>query len=179
MTTVAVVLAAGGSARLGRPKQLLDYRGEPLIVHAARVAAGARCDTTLVIWSDPAIPPLLDHLDVELLENSAWHEGIASSIRTAVERAGHARILFTLSDQPLVTPDHLRALIESDAPIAATGYRSIAGVPAAFDPRFRDDLLALRGDAGARAVIERHGATVIPFEDAAVDIDREDDYRNL
>lgn len=125
------------------------------------------------------MPPLLKQLKVELLENKNWQEGIASSIRLAVEAAGQSRILFTLCDQPLVTSEHLRALIESTAPIAATGYRGIAGVPAAFDSQFRDDLLSLRGDRGARAVIETQGATVIPFEDAAIDIDREEDYQKL
>ena len=177
VNTVAVVLAAGHSSRLGRSKQLLDYSGEPLVVHAARVALGAGCDRTIVIWSDPAVAALLQ--DVDLVENDDWREGIASSIRKAVEAAGEARILFTLADQPLVTPEHLRALVTATAPIAATAYRNIAGVPAAFDPRFREELLALRGDTGARALIEKHGALVIPFEDAAVDIDREEDYRSL
>ena len=176
--TVAVILAAGGSSRLGRPKQLLDYHGEPLIVHAVRVALGVECDRTLVIWSDAAPPPPLQ--GVELIENRDWREGISSSIRAAVRAAGeHARLLLTLVDQPLVTAGHLRTLVETNAPIVATGYRGIAGVPAVFGPEFRDELLALRGDRGARAVIEKHGAVVVPFEAAAIDVDSEEDYRKL
>ena len=143
------------------------------------MALGAGCDGTIVIWSAAAVLAFLKPLGVDLIENRNWQEGIASSIRLAVEAAGEARILFTLCDQPLVTAAHLRALVDSNAPIAATGYRGIAGVPAAFDAQYRDDLLALRGDRGARVVIERHGAAVIPFEDAAIDIDREEDYQKL
>lgn len=176
-STVAAVLAAGGSSRLGRPKQMLDYRGEPLVVHAARVAVASGCDRTLVIWSSAApLPPMRD---VDFIENADWEEGIASSIRKAVEAAGVARLLITLADQPLVTAEHLRRLVASPALIAATGYRGIAGVPAAFDPSLRSDLLALRGDRGARAIIEAHEAEVIPFEAAAIDIDTQRDYDKL
>jgi molybdenum cofactor cytidylyltransferase len=99
-------------------------------------------------------------------------EGMASSIRAGVARAGaESRILITLCDQPRVTAAHLRALIAMDAPIVASGYAGIAGVPAVFAPALIPELLALRGDVGARAVIERHGAHVIPFEDAAFDVD--------
>jgi molybdenum cofactor cytidylyltransferase len=109
-------------------------------------------------------------------------EGIASSIRTGVRLAGDdARILITLCDQPLITVEHLRALLKIDAPIVATGYAGIAGAPAVFAASLVPDLLALRGDRGARVVIEAHRnmTTVVPFEDAALDIDREDDVREL
>jgi molybdenum cofactor cytidylyltransferase len=180
MRVVAAVLAAGGSSRLGRPKQLLDYKGEPLIRHAARVAVGVGCDETLVVWG--SVRPNLTDLPVTLVENPAWSEGIGTSIRAAVSAAGkEARVLFTLCDQPLVTEEHLRRLVAADAPIVATAYAGAAGVPAVFAPRFRDELLALRGDRGARSIIDRHRAETmtIPFEDAAVDIDTEEDVKNL
>ena len=141
------------------------------------LAVAAGCDRTLVIWSRAAPPPPL--VDVELIENEEWDEGIASSIRKGVAAAGQARVLITLTDQPLITAEHLRRLVASPADIAATGYRGIAGVPAAFAPTLRNDLLALRGDRGARAVIEAHDADVIPFEPAGIDIDTEEDYVRL
>ena len=181
MRSVAVVLAAGGSSRLGRPKQLLDFRGEPLIVHASKVALGAGCDRTIVVWGSVPPPAALKALDVELLANRGWSEGLASSIRIAVEEAGEARLLLTLVDQPLVTSGHLRNLLGVDAPIVATGYRGTAGVPCVFAPELRNELLALRGDTGARGVIEAHRTDVVtvPFEDAAVDVDSEEDYRRV
>jgi len=163
---VAIVLAAGSSTRLGRPKQNIVVDGETLLQRAERIARSVT-DEVIVV--------------TELLNPDAA-EGIASSIRTGVRMAGDdARILITLCDQPLITVEHLRALLEIDAPIVATGYAGIAGAPAAFAPSLVPDLLALRGDRGARVVIEAHRdiTTVVPFEDAALDIDREDDVRKL
>ena len=86
-----------------------------------------------------------------------------------------------LCDQPLITIEQLLDLIATDSPIVATGYAGIAGVPAVFAPEFASELLALRGDRGARTVIEAHRDVthVVPFEDAAVDIDTTDDLRKL
>jgi molybdenum cofactor cytidylyltransferase len=162
---VAVVLAAGSSSRLGRPKQSIVFQGETLLERAVRIASEA-ADEVIVVTRD---------------NNPDADEGIASSIRTGVAAAGEARILITLCDQPLITAEHLRALIAVDAPIAATVYGGIAGVPAVFAPEFIMELLALRGDRGARVIIERHKAQThgIPFEAAAVDIDTEGDLLTL
>lgn len=152
---VALVLAAGFSRRLGHPKQNVVYGGETLLARATRVAS-----------------EVADEVIVVTRENNPFAaEGMASSIRVGVARAGQSRILITLCDQPRVTAAHLRALLAVDAPIVASGYAGIAGVPAAFAPDLIPELLALRGDVGARAIIERHGAHVIPCEDAALDVD--------
>jgi molybdenum cofactor cytidylyltransferase len=166
MRVVAIVLAAGSSSRLGRPKQEVFLHGETLLEHAERIAR-AVADEVIVVT---------DRL------NPDAKEGVASSIRTGVRLAGDdARILITLCDQPLVTVAHLHALLTVDAPIVATGYAGIAGAPAVFAPELVPHLLSLRGDHGARVVIEsrRDIAVIIPFENAAVDIDREDDLRDL
>jgi molybdenum cofactor cytidylyltransferase len=163
---VAIVLAAGFSKRLGRPKQAIVIDDETLLQRAER-AARSVADEVIVVT---------DQLNPDAAE------GIASSIRTGVRLAGDdARILITLCDQPLITVDHLRSLLEVDAPIVATGYAGIAGAPAVFAPSLVPDLLALRGDRGAKVVIEAHRdiARVVPFEDAALDIDREDDIGEL
>jgi CTP:molybdopterin cytidylyltransferase MocA len=159
---VALVLAAGSSKRLGRPKQNVVFDGETLLDRAARVAREA-ADEVIVVTRE--LNPDAD-------------EGMASSIRAGVARAGSdARILITLCDQPLVTAAHLRALVAVDAPIVASGYGGVAGVPAIFAPHLIPELLALQGDRGARLIIERHGAAVVPFEDAALDVDEEQHLR--
>jgi len=166
MRVVAVVLAAGASTRLGTPKQDLMLEGETLLQRAERLARAVADDVIVVT------PQL----------NPDAAEGIASSIRVGVRLApADARILITLCDQPLITIEHLLDLIATASPIAATGYSGIAGVPAVFAPEFASELLALRGDRGARAVVEAHRdvTRVVPFEDAAVDIDTADDLRKL
>lgn len=165
MRLVAVVLAAGSSSRLGRPKQSVVYQGETLLGRAVRLAHEV-ADEVIVVTPE---------------NNPDADEGIASSIRVGVRAAGEARILILLCDQPLITAEHLRALIASDAPIAATLYSGIAGVPAVFAPEFMMELLSLEGDRGARVVIERHRNKMhgVPFEPAAVDIDKEEDLLTL
>lgn len=162
MRVVAVVLAAGSSTRLGRPKQELVYEGETLLARATRIAREV-ADEVIVVTRE---------------NNPEADEGIASSIRVGVRAAGEARVLILLCDQPRITAAHLRALLAVDAPIVATGYRGIAGVPAVFAPEVIPELLALRGDRGARTVIEQHEAQVVMFEDAAIDIDTEDEACN-
>lgn len=152
---VALVLAAGASRRLGYPKQDVVYEGETLLARATRIASEV-ADEVIVVTRE---------------NNPSADEGMASSIRAGVARAGHSRILITLCDQPRVTAAHLRALLAVEAPIVASGYSGIAGVPAVFAPALIPELLALRGDVGAKAIIERHGAAVVPFEDAAFDVD--------
>jgi molybdenum cofactor cytidylyltransferase len=161
----AIILAAGFSTRLGTPKQEIVFEGETLLERAERLARAVADDVIVVT------PQL----------NPDAAEGIASSLRVGVRLAGNSRVLIMLCDQPLITIDHLRELIAIDAPIVATGYANIAGVPAVFAPEFASELLALRGDRGARVVIEAHRdvTRVVTFEDAAVDIDSEDDLRKL
>jgi molybdenum cofactor cytidylyltransferase len=163
---VAVVLAAGFSTRLGTPKQDIVFEHETLLERATRLARSVADDVIVVTR--------------ELNPDAA--EGIASSIRAGVRLAApNARILIMLCDQPRITIGHLRDLVSIDVPIVATGYAGIAGVPAVFAPEFASELLALRGDRGARVVIEAHRgvARVVTFEDAAVDIDTTDDLRGL
>ena len=178
MKTVVAVLAAGLSRRLGRPKQLLDFRGLPLIRNAALTALGAGCDETIVIGS---FPEALAGLPVTMIDNPDAAEGMSSSIRMAVRHADGARILLMLCDQPLITSQHLRALLATNARIVATAYTGILGVPAVFAPELADELLALRGDAGARAVIHAHRDEVVALEceAAAIDIDTAADYEQL
>ena len=179
--TVAAVLAAGRSARMGQPKALIEFGGEPLIRRAVRVALGAGCDRTFVVWGAvPLCAPCLG-LDATLLFNPQWEEGIAASIRVAAENARGSRLLLMTVDQPLVTSEHLRALLASDAPVVATGYSGIAGIPAVFAPAVLGELLELEGDRGARGVIEAHRREleVVTLEDAAFDVDSATDLERL
>ncbi|HJT17202.1 MAG TPA: nucleotidyltransferase family protein [Thermoanaerobaculia bacterium] len=175
-----LVLAAGASKRLGRPKQLVRFEGEALIARAARIAS--EMAPAIVVISPEMRKQCEDRLQpvgrlkpahtLRIIENANAAEGMASSIRCGVE-AAQGDVIITLCDQPHVRSEHLRALASAGAPIAASGYNGIRGVPAFFAAKFRDELLALRGDAGARSVIEAHRDEVvtIPFEAAGFDVD--------
>lgn len=142
-------------------------------MRAARVAAAVA--PAIVVVASRAVRDALADLKVTIVENPDAAEGMASSIRRGVE-AAKGDVLITLCDQPRVTSEHLRALVDARSPIAATGYSGIAGVPAFFSEEFRKELLALRGESGARQVIEAHRqqVVVIPFEAAGFDVDTPD-----
>lgn len=165
MPLTVIVLAAGASRRLGHPKQLVERDGETLLARASRIAH--EVGKTIVVTRREFASLVPDAIVNELPD-----EGIASSIRLGVAACSGA-VLLMLCDQPLISAEHLRKLIDAKAPIAATAYSGTLGVPAFFASEFRDELLALRGDSGAKSVIERHREVVVgvAFEGAAIDVD--------
>ena len=191
-----MVLAAGGSARLGKPKQLVLYRGRSLLRHAAEVALAGRAAATrpvIVVLGAEAerLRPELAGLDVHVVVNDRWEEGLSTSVRAGldalVSAGAPAAALFTTCDQPLVTAHLLRAMVAAyeasrpPPPIVACAYAGTVGVPALFDRSLWGELGELRGDAGARGVIERHLAETVrvPFPDAALDVDGAGDARRV
>ena len=179
-----ILLAAGGSTRLGAAKQLVDVDGEPLIARAARslisldagpvgIVVGARRD---------AIRGALAGVDATIVDNENWSAGLGTSIRAGVAWARSidaSAALITLCDQPDVGVSHLAALLAArdDAVIVATGYAGGRGVPAVFDASVFDRLLALPDDRGAKGVLADPSFTVrtVVCEDARVDLDTADD----
>ncbi len=163
MSVTIVVLAAGASKRLGHPKQLVQIDDETLLARAFRIAS-AVAPTIVVTRREFAFG--------EAIVNEHPEEGMASSIRLGVA-ACDGDVLLMTCDQPHVTSEHLRALIDAGAPIAATAYSGIAGVPAFFARELREELLALQGDVGARNIIEAHRNVVvmIPLPEAELDVD--------
>jgi molybdenum cofactor cytidylyltransferase len=168
MGVTAVVLAAGFSRRFGSAKQLFTYFDEPLVRRAARVAREV-APVIVVIPKDAGIRQALEGLDVTIVENEERAEGMASSIRAGV-RACDGDVLLTLCDQPAVGSAHLQKLIDSDAPIAASGYDGTVGVPALFRSTYRDALLALQGDTGAKSLLLANEVHVVELADGS-DID--------
>jgi CTP:molybdopterin cytidylyltransferase MocA len=169
MGVTAIVLAAGFSRRFGSAKQLFTYFGEPLVRRAARVAREI-APVIVVIPNHAGIREALDGLDVTIIENEERAEGMAASIRAGV-RACDGDVLLTVCDQPAVHAAHLRKLIDARSPIAASGYQGTVGVPAFFSSTYRDELLRLRGDSGAKALLLAPGVQIVPLADGS-DLDR-------
>jgi CTP:molybdopterin cytidylyltransferase MocA len=182
------VLAAGGSRRLGRPKQLVPFRGRPLVRHVAEQACAAGCDEVAVVVGAhrDAIAAALDGLPVRVLENDGWSEGVASSIRLAAgwaAESGMDAVGIALADQPGITAGHLARLAaahHAGARRVGSAYSGIIGVPAVFDARDFRRLVTLEGDRGAAAILAGRGdrdghddgATVaVPWPDGALDVD--------
>jgi molybdenum cofactor cytidylyltransferase len=185
------ILAAGGSQRMGRPKQLLPFRERTLLHHAVEVAVASVCRPIVVVIGANAelIRGGLQPLPVTIAENLHWEMGIASSLRVAIEtlRAfdGLDGIVITLADLPLLTPDAVNLLVETHyhtgKDIVASEYAETYGVPLFIAKRLFDELAVLEGNQGAKHVIARHleEMTTVPIADAAFDIDTPADYAQL
>jgi molybdenum cofactor cytidylyltransferase len=179
-----VVLAAGASSRLGRPKQLVVWREETLVHRAARLSVESGLGPVRVVTGARAedVAQAVAALPVTCVHNAHAEEGIASSIRQGLQGLDTAVLVLTC-DQPLLTAEHLRALArtwrDTGAPIVASGYEGIVGVPALFSAALLPELLALRGDQGARAVFRGHRVECVALEGGGLDVDTEADVERL
>jgi molybdenum cofactor cytidylyltransferase len=186
----ALVLAAGASTRMGRPKLALPIHGEPMIHRVVRTALASRCRDVVVVLGTHAevYRPLLDGLDVRIVMNPDPGEGMASSIRTGVAALSPEAwgVVILLADQPLVTAEAIDRLIAaagaSPRRIVASSVAGIPRPPVFFHRDYFGALQQLRGDQGARSLVDRHpqDRVLIPTDDAAsMDIDVPDDLRGI
>lgn len=187
-----IILAAGGSARFGRPKQLAIYEGTTLLRRAVDTAARSGCDIVIAVLGAAAdeLLPELEGQPVTAVVNNEWQSGVSSSIKLGLEtlRAWDpdvSAVVFVLCDQPFITSktiSRLAAAYRSErTPIVACSYDGTVGVPALFASTLFDDLMCLEGDVGARSIIKQHtgSLTTIPAPGAAFDVDREVEYQQL
>jgi len=181
------VLAAGGSQRLGRPKQLVELDHTPIVQRVAATCLALRAGPVAVVLGSeaPAIATALGDLRVARITNPAWQTGIASSIRAAVEwarRTGAHALVITLADQPLLEVTHLAALRDAwlaGAPIAASRFAGVVGAPAIFDRSAWDELANLTGDQGAGRLLRDREVVAIDWPAGALDVDTDDDVAAL
>ena len=187
-----VILAAGASERLGRPKQLLRYRGETLIHRTARLARAAGLTPLQVVvgYRGREVAAGLGDLGpaVALVSNPGWRTGMGGSLARGIASLPHAAgaALVLVTDQPHLSGAVLDAILEryrgGAAPLVACRYASGAlGVPALFARGFFPELAALSGDRGARTLFTRHAAalTTASFPAGDADIDTPSDAAAL
>jgi molybdenum cofactor cytidylyltransferase len=187
----AVVLAAGGSTRMGQPKQLLLIRGRPMLrrVSEAVCAIGLEQVVVVVGAHRDAVMKALDGLSVTVIANEDWSCGLSSSLRAGIGalRPGIEAALVVLADQPALTPELLSTLVDryraTGAPIVAPVHRGQRGNPVLFDRALFPELMAIEGDRGGRQILKRHEQEVDQVEtmDPAIlmDIDTWQDYERL
>lgn len=194
--TAAVVLAAGAASRMGGPKQLLEIDGEALVVRAARLALASGASEALVVTGayrervEAALATLQADAGarLRLIHNPAWASGQASSIHAGVGALaiGCQAVLFFPVDQPNLPVSLLRRLWqpwqEGGDRVATAVNGEVRGAPAIFDRRYFSEMLALRGDQGARPLLRTGASEIVTISTAPLalaDVDTPDDWAAL
>ena len=184
MFVTGLVLAAGGSHRLGRPKQLLPYGGTTLLDAVLRNARGCAFDQLLVTLGGAAeeVREAVDLTGTTVVLNPSYSTGCSSSIVSALEAVDDraAGIVLMLGDQPGVRS--ARSVVRAEAPIAVCRYRDGIGHPFWFARSVFPELANLHGDKGVWKLIEsgRHAVVEVPVDaDVPADVDTWADYETL
>jgi len=183
-----LVLAAGGSTRLGRPKQLLAYGGGTLLDHTLATARACDFDQLICVigGAADAIRAAVDLSGTDVLENREFGTGCSSSIALALDAVDprSAALVLLLGDQPGVTTATVHALLEGRgaAALAVCRYDDGRGHPFAFARSMFGELAALHGDKGVRKLLDRHAPDVVEVPIAGPvprDVDTWADYQAL
>jgi molybdenum cofactor cytidylyltransferase len=187
--TAIVILAAGGSVRMGRPKQLLPFAGVTLMRRAAQAAIDSGCGPIVVVLGAhaAAMRSELAGLSVEVVINDNWARGIGSSIRRGIAHlAAHPNppraAMLMLCDQPLVTGAVLRRLLAAHGAsgklVTVSTYADTLGPPVIVNAEYFPALLGLPDAAGAKAIWTSHPEMVHhePCPEAGMDVDTPEDY---
>lgn len=190
--TGIIILAAGNSSRLGKPKQLLEYNGYTLLRNTIIQAKSIPDSFVIVVTGayKKNIDEELAYTAAKVVNNPEWETGMASSIAIGLQqlRALNPQIkacIFTVCDQPFINAQVFKDLIDSHKTsgkgIVASAYAETLGTPVLFSSTYFEVLENLKGHEGAKNVIQLHSNDVasVPFEKGAVDIDTMDDYNNL
>ncbi len=181
----ALVLAGGESRRMGEPKLLLAFRGRSLLAHAVANAQAVADEVLVVVGAHAeAYTPVARTAGAAVIHNPAWAEGLSSSLQAGVAALDErvARLLVVLPDQPLVSPEHLGALLaegEKGADLVFSRYQGTRGAPALLSRRVLERVHDLRGDQGARHLVrpeDRVAEVALPTPE---DIDTPEDARRF
>lgn len=188
--TAAIILAAGGSSRLGEPKQLLNYKGWNLVQVAKNAMTEAGCFPVIVVLgaSHERVKNVLP--DANVVINDQWQQGIASSIRVGLEELlaaapGVSQFFLSVCDQPFINAKLVTEMqqeaVRSGKGIVACAYADTIGTPVLFNKTYITHLKNLTGDEGAKKLFNAFSddLTTVSFPLGKFDVDSPEDYKAL
>jgi len=189
MKTGIVILAAGNSSRLGKPKQLLTYKEKSLIEIVTNAALETNSGPVTIVLG-AYHEAILKHLKADFIINDSWSEGMSSSIAAGLSAVLEKfpdldQVIFAVSDQAHISVAIFNQLIdrklETAKGIIASHYAETNGTPVLFDKKYFPQLLALKGETGAKPILKGNSNDIetINFENGYIDIDTDTDYQNL
>jgi len=187
-TVAGMVLAAGGSLRLGRPKQLLPFRGRTMLDAVLDTARSCGFDQLLVALGGASdeVRAAVDLHGCDVVENPGFGAGCSSSIAAALPSLSSSTdmLVLLLGDQPEVTVDAVRRLLvgRGDAPLSVCRYDDGRGHPFAFGRTMLPHLAAMHGDKAVWRLLDEHAAAVTEVEvpgPVPLDVNTTADYHHL
>ncbi len=189
--TVGIILAAGASTRLGRPKQLVLLDGRPLLARAINATIESNLDHTVLVLGYRAVEikkvlrPILEHSNLSILENRNYHTGMAGSLKMGIKQIMNAyrAAVIILADHPFLDSALINHLLnrfrDTDKAICAPTFNGRRGHPVCLSQKFYPDILSLSGDVGAREILRDHPNQLLAVEldsdRAFMDIDTKSD----
>jgi len=187
-----IVLAAGNSSRLGRPKQLLPYRGKTLLAHTVSETLEAGLNPVVVVTGafHTGVKKSLCGQSIDIIFNPAWEEGMASGIVAGLSNMlllhpDVDAVIITVCDQPFISSALLSQLVStfdmSGKGIIACAYADSVGTPVLFGHSYFEQLLALSGSEGAKKLLKQYpdDLATVAFPDGYIDIDTGEDVQKL
>ena len=187
-----LLLAAGGSSRMGQPKQLLPWGHKTLIKHQIEILQDTGNPVNVVIGSNSdLVMPVIEKYPVNIFTNTEWKSGLGSSISLGIDhiiqKFPNAKgVLITLLDQPLITTAYIEKMLSaflagSQQVIVSQSVSGWTGVPVLFDECYFNELTELRNDEGAKKIIKRHEENLILLDGGELldDIDTPETYQHL
>lgn len=187
-----IILAAGGSSRMGTSKQMLEVNGEYLLNRTVRTVADAGIgQIVVVLGAEEALHrSIISHQPVNVVANEAWQTGMGSSIKRGLRSLRNQdqnldAVIILVCDQPMLRPEIISGIVSTfqatKKAIVASGYSESVGVPALFARSYFDKLDQLPDDQGAKRIILQNLADVevVPFPGGEIDLDTIDDYEKF
>jgi molybdenum cofactor cytidylyltransferase len=187
-----ILMAAGSSSRMGRPKQLLPIEGEPLLVRSVKAAVGSKAHELVVVLGSnyKCHREVIAGFSIEIIENREWQKGMGNSLKKGLSHLIDKNdsldaVIVLVCDQPYLSSDLINKLIEefeqTKSKIVASIYAGIIGVPALFDSSMFEKILQLGDEQGAKKLIQQHLANVktVDFPKGIIDLDFPEDYESL
>lgn len=190
--TVCLLLAAGSSSRIGKPKMLLSFNGKTLLQHAIDEVNKLKHCKLLVVTGcyHSLLKEILVQQQIDFIENQHWEEGMGSSIQKGIthimqQYSNADSVIILVCDQPHISSSLLQELIQvkqqTNKGIIAAAYNDTTGTPVLFDKKYFEQLALLNVQYGAKKLLQQFKDDVakLPFALGAVDIDTKEDYENL
>jgi len=186
-----ILLAAGKSKRMGRPKQLLPFRGSTVLEQTVKNVSESELNELIVVTGYQAerIAQRITDKQIKIAVNREFQRGIGSSIKCGLAQVSERSdaIMIVLGDQPLIEKHAIDPLIQTfsttDQGILVPIYQGIRGHPVIFDAKYKDELLRLPDEVGGRKLIKEHPEDVLKIEVATesviVDIDTRGEWAAL